>query len=347
MYHLRRHKWFQHLTHLSPTHPLRTLTFDPQHLAPRIHHPRRVGRPRIPWAASSAQYAWQHYLNLHQHRPQPAPPFDPTTDSTTLLTHSAPIHSGPTLSPSAGPREPSPPFLAIYTDGSATPNRTSAGWGAVIVLHTDARPSPTHDTGLLLATLYGPVSTSPDQPRYFGAYQLTNNTGELSAIINALHWFQTQAPPHYNAYLFTDSQWSLNAALRVYSPTKNVLLAQAATNALQLVRLTRHATIAYVKAHSNFLWNEYADRMANLGRTGDSSYPAWPDLTHTHHRPLLQSPNFATLTPIFAPHFQPSCLSATPPSPHSPPATTPAFWPPPPLLPLPRPLRRGGEGRLK
>jgi ribonuclease HI len=73
--------------------------------------------------------------------------------------------------------------VSIYTDGSCLGNtnvattRHPCGWGAAVVV-----------AGELVAELFGPVLTSPLDPMYVGAEVTSNNTGELTAIIEALWW---------------------------------------------------------------------------------------------------------------------------------------------------------------
>ena len=42
--------------------------------------------------------------------------------------------------------------------------------------------------------LFGPVVMSPTSPFFLGADQGSNNTGELCAVLEALHWMEAVRP---------------------------------------------------------------------------------------------------------------------------------------------------------
>lgn len=79
--------------------------------------------------------------------------------------------------------------LICYVDGGCKSNNncsrdTPAGWG-VIVLEGDAA-SDLHARALL--QLFGRVVVTPSSRFFLGADKGSNNTGELSAVVEALLW---------------------------------------------------------------------------------------------------------------------------------------------------------------
>eukprot|EP00969_Alexandrium_andersonii_P292418 12924486-Alexandrium_andersonii.AAC.1 len=95
--------------------------------------------------------------------------------------------AGSTLAASVGGPACVPVWL--YTDGSCLDNQRAhqgpqpAGWGVAIVV-----PSAQGPLGRLVAELFGPVPVDAAHPLSLGALCGTNNTGELTAICEALEW---------------------------------------------------------------------------------------------------------------------------------------------------------------
>ena len=59
-----------------------------------------------------------------------------------------------------------------------------AGWGVVVVEHSAREAQRPDDRGgTLLHELYGPVMLDRASPLYLGAERATNNTAELSAVV--------------------------------------------------------------------------------------------------------------------------------------------------------------------
>ena len=92
----------------------------------------------------------------------------------------------------------------IYTDGSGTKGKcgpgTPAGWGWCF----EREDGSWHDA-------WGPVITDPDHTAYLGAGVGSNNTGELSAIVEAMLYAQEQSASRLRIY--SDSQWAINVIL--------------------------------------------------------------------------------------------------------------------------------------
>jgi hypothetical protein len=87
IYLIRKARFFLQIAQTSPTNPLHSITFEPGSLAPRVHFPKRVGRPKAKWAHSVLTSEW---YRVHQYRGTlPEPPFDAHDEDhkETLFTH--------------------------------------------------------------------------------------------------------------------------------------------------------------------------------------------------------------------------------------------------------------------
>ena len=98
-----------------------------------------------------------------------------------------------------------------HTDGSGTAGRctmkTPAGWGFCYVLE-----GVWHDA-------YGPVPTDPTHPLFAGAQVGSNNTGELTAILEALlHSIQAGRS---NVTCHSDSEWSIKVLEGKWRPHRH------------------------------------------------------------------------------------------------------------------------------
>jgi ribonuclease HI len=60
--------------------------------------------------------------------------------------------------------------------------------------------------GAAIAELFGPVELDPSSPHYLFAKVGSNNTGELSAICEALRWLLHSAPASQPAVICYDSE---------------------------------------------------------------------------------------------------------------------------------------------
>jgi len=169
---------------------------------------------------------------------------------------------------------PSPNFTPLdhnatahyYTDGSGSSGRchkhTAAGWGWCSL--QDGR----------WVEAYGPVVTDQDHNAYRGATVGSNNTGEVTAIVEALlhahqHAFQ-------QVHIHTDSQWAKNVITGQWRAQRNK---QLVGTAKQLTRIKPvKVFFHWVKAHRGNEGNERADALANKGRgstqrTGTTAQP--------------------------------------------------------------------------
>lgn len=155
----------------------------------------------------------------------------------------------------------------IFTDGGCLGNHdventvNPAGWGVFVQRngHTEAE-------------LFGPVELSASSVHFVGAEVASNNTGELSAICEALLWLQREGS-HAPARLRYDSKYAANIAEKVWRAHKNVALAERCQSLLAAERARRRGgvTLAHVKGHSNNAGNDRADALVQRGMSGERS----------------------------------------------------------------------------
>jgi ribonuclease HI len=121
--------------------------------------------------------------------------------------------------------------------------------------------------------LYGPVVIDGSSPLSLGAEVGSNNTGELSAIGEALLWLRDEAPLPWSApaVIHYDSEYAANIATRRNTAHKNQALAATVQALLDEVRAQRSLELSHVKGHSGVLGNELADRLASKGAEGHHS----------------------------------------------------------------------------
>ncbi|CAK0806125.1 unnamed protein product [Prorocentrum cordatum] len=165
--------------------------------------------------------------------------------------------------------------MGIFTDGSARRGRDrqrrhrchAAGWG--FALYHVAEPND-QDTSLLEAC--GQVITDVQDPRYVGATCLSANTGELTAIVEALLWLLAQrllAQPLVRdatrILVSTDPTYVRNLLQGVFQPKENFELATLATHLWQRCHTFFDMIIRWVKSHNGNTGNEQADYLAKLG----------------------------------------------------------------------------------
>lgn len=149
--------------------------------------------------------------------------------------------------------------VSIYVDGSCIGNvhvRDQAqptGWGVCI-------------QGAHTLELYGPVVTCRQSPFFDGAEHGSNNTAELTAMIEALHWLMSSSVA--SATLFYDSKYAANIMTKVYNAQKNKELASKLQALYEKAKAKISITLTYIKGHSHNAGNDAADRLAKLGASG-------------------------------------------------------------------------------
>lgn len=141
------------------------------------------------------------------------------------------------------------PQTGVFTDGSSEGNPGPGGWGAVLVVD-----------GQVVVQDYG------HEPH------TTNNKMELKAMIAGLRMI----PPETPTDVYTDSQLVVNILTKwaegwrakgwqkkSTGPIANLELVK---EAYELVKAKPNANIRWIKAHSGYRWNEYADALATAYR---------------------------------------------------------------------------------
>eukprot|EP00973_Karenia_brevis_P070211 9758431-Karenia_brevis.AAC.1 len=168
-----------------------------------------------------------------------------------------------------GPELPPPTGWLVSTDGSGQQttqqgNKVSvAGWGVIIFRLPLTGHTPDY-------VLHAPVVTAPWHPQWVGARERTNNTGELTAVIEAMMWLRDEAPDNGDIpVLFRfDSYYAANIAQGIWEPKSNEELAEKAREITSIVEGKRQITWQHVYGHSGEHDNELADRAADLGAKG-------------------------------------------------------------------------------
>ena len=145
-----------------------------------------------------------------------------------------------------------PSEVEIFTDGSASGGIAGWGWVAVVA-------------GNEVANGLGPVVTNAAHGNWRGAQAATNNTGEVSAIVDALEWVEQQR--YLSVSVRYDSQYAACQTRGVWRAKKNKELIAAARQTLARTERTVRVRWEHVKAHSGHAWNDRADELAKAGAT--------------------------------------------------------------------------------
>lgn len=150
--------------------------------------------------------------------------------------------------------------IELWGDGAVKANgkpEAVAGWGSCIVVDEK-----------LVREFNGQLAANPYPP-----YQ-SNNTGELTAIIEGLRLFTTPLTIH----VYTDSEYVLKGATDWHkkwektgwkSSTGEPVRNQKLWKELLYVMDGHDLHWHHVKGHSGVEWNERCDKLAKLGVTGE------------------------------------------------------------------------------
>ena len=141
------------------------------------------------------------------------------------------------------------PQTGVFTDGSSEGNPGPGGWGAVLVVD-----------GQVVAQDYGSEAHT------------TNNRMELRAMIAGLEMLPSDTPTD----VYTDSQlvvniltqWAQGWEARGWNKKSSGPIAnlELVKEAYALTKAKPKANIRWIKAHSGYRWNEYADALATAYR---------------------------------------------------------------------------------
>lgn len=154
-------------------------------------------------------------------------------------------------------------LLFVGTDGSgssgkATPH-TRAGWGFVI----------SHDRigEHIFSKGWGGVVTDHRQAQYLGARVGSNNTGELTALCEAMLWALERNLTQATMHILYDSKWAANMARGIWKPKTGRTLVRTAQ---RIYKMLMEKGILFnwewVKGHQGQALNEVAGRLAEQGK---------------------------------------------------------------------------------
>ena len=141
--------------------------------------------------------------------------------------------------------------LACFTDGACKGNNhvalnvCPAGWGVAVV--EGAEGDGASGAGRLIVELFGPVGLDPASPHFLGAEVGSNNTGELSAVCEALHWLAHVERSGRSAVICYDSEYAANQTLGQQKTNKNKALVARAQALLASARARRAVRFLHVK----------------------------------------------------------------------------------------------------
>ena len=167
-------------------------------------------------------------------------------------------------------------IVCYYPDGSY--REGLSGWGWV-----------SHQKGVELSRDYGPVKLYGEQG-WEGAQYHSNNAGELTAVIRVLQ--HAKASGHTGEIMIApDNLWAADVTTGACGGTVHRRLIREAQRALKEARESGiEVRWGWIKGHSDHVWNEIADQMANRGRAGAEEGPKEekPDRKKRHPALLVQ-----------------------------------------------------------
>ena len=172
----------------------------------------------------------------------------------------------------------------IFTDGSATSGK--AGWGVILCAeHAGYTSEQLHWVGFAA----GPVG-APDSP----FTSKTNNAAEACALLVATAF--SLSAQHIPVWLHSDSRLAIGEAAGWSAPIQSGDDATSGQpdvhTCLRQLTLFRHACDprlhhAWIRSHQGHLWNEMADRAADMGCRGVIASPVPTTLWRVVAHPLL------------------------------------------------------------
>ena len=221
--------------------------------------------------------------------------FKSTKSSTTTSNSSCTTKDFDTVRFMSTSKETTFDSLEIYTDGSCRGNRNvrekqiKAGWGVVVLGKTKSK----HVS--VFRELWGPVPVKRSSPYFLGAEHGSNNTGELQAIGEALLWLRDHESTNKDATILSDSMYAMKTIKGEWQARKNVRLVREVSRVLTDVRKDRNVRFEHVKGHSNHVWNDRADELANKGAHSTCTVGRYDKTVKKRKRQVKK--NEATLLP--------------------------------------------------
>ena len=140
----------------------------------------------------------------------------------------------------------------------------------------------------------GPVQTNSSSPLSLGATVGSNNTGELTAWLEAALYLITLDQPPSKVIFKFDSKWAAGVVRGTNRPKKHKTLVKHARMALWSLEQKTTVQWEWVKGHSGDEFNERADQLAESGKNtgewigGRQSMPRMAT-PHSLHLPVLST----------------------------------------------------------
>ena len=156
--------------------------------------------------------------------------------------------------------------IHIYADGSCMniDGAARAGWGIVIVQGDDGLG---RGRGTIIEETHGVVQTDPESEAWDGALLASNNTAELTALLEALRWTM-QYEGGEEVMIRCDSMYAMEIAEERWKAKANLELVDVVRAALSAARVGRNVDLNHVRGHEGHRWNERADHLARSAAEG-------------------------------------------------------------------------------
>ena len=118
--------------------------------------------------------------------------------------------------------------------------------------------------------MFGPVITTEAHPAFSGARTHSNNTAEMSAMIEALSFLGPRGPVarDVDSCIYDDSKHAAGVCLGTIQARTHVQLALACERSMLCAQHRLRLTMQHVYGHAGNLGNECADHAAALGSLG-------------------------------------------------------------------------------
>ncbi len=139
-----------------------------------------------------------------------------------------------------------------------------AGWGIVIVQGDDGLG---RGRGTIIEETHGVVQTDPESEAWDGALLASNNTAELTALLEALRWTM-QYEGGEEVMIRCDSMYAMEIAEERWKAKANLELVDVVRAALSAARVGRDVDLNHVRGHEGHRWNERADHLARSAAEG-------------------------------------------------------------------------------
>ena len=152
-----------------------------------------------------------------------------------------------------------------------------AGWGFCLFPQGCQIPTVRDDA---ILTRRGPVVLNAESKMFTGATRLTNNTAEMSALIEVCWFLLAIHAPHPNCvnnrrhmamrtgdkvFIHPDSKYAIGVVQGLFFPRENVLMAKLLRHLYGVVQRVFDVSLCWTKGHDGDLGNVLADTLANEG----------------------------------------------------------------------------------